>query len=394
MKRIESVEEYVDIDAPLTFDENLQNAVIQLLKREPYYGWMMLEVNYLEITDPKERAKYTTACIDGRGRLRINTEFFAELTPTQRVGILKHELLHLIYRHPAEMARIQNKERWNIACDLAINSYLTEVPHSGKWRGVFAEDFKLPPGLTAYEYYDKMPKDDETIRLIVSQSGGSIPTHVWDLGEEMSEEIAQRLEHILDREQSRMRGNLPGNLSKILDRLRRLNQINWKDQLRRLVKKTLVGDWGLRWKRPDRRYGLIPSRQREKKHRLVIAIDTSGSTMDVREIFFGEIESIRAQCAVEITVLECDAAVGKEYKLKKGAEMPKECSGGGGTAFQPVFDYVKDKKIQDFGCLIFLTDGYGDTPVDPGYPVIWVETQDKKACDWGHHIKVRVGDHS
>ena len=62
--------------------------------------------------------------------------------------------------------------------------------------------------------------------------------------------------------------------------------------------------------------------------------------------------------------------------------------GGGGTRFTPVFDYMKDNPCEA-QILIYFTDGYGDKPAKPPYPVMWVITPEgKNAIPWGYEIKL------
>ena len=63
-------------------------------------------------------------------------------------------------------------------------------------------------------------------------------------------------------------------------------------------------------------------------------------------------------------------------------------TGGGGTAFLPVFEWVKKNYRGKPDMLIFFTDGYGEHPKQPdyvNYPVIWVTTAANPA-DWGRII--------
>jgi predicted metal-dependent peptidase len=52
--------------------------------------------------------------------------------------------------------------------------------------------------------------------------------------------------------------------------------------------------------------------------------------------------------------------------------------GRGGTRFEPVFDWIKEKSRQGvfpFDTLIYLTDGFGSFPdKTPNYPVLWIMT--------------------
>ena len=65
-------------------------------------------------------------------------------------------------------------------------------------------------------------------------------------------------------------------------------------------------------------------------------------------------------------------------------------AGGGGTDFTPVFDYIRNKRLRP-EILIFFTDGDGSCPeIRPGYPVLWLLTDDGEApVEWGFSIKMK-----
>lgn len=59
----------------------------------------------------------------------------------------------------------------------------------------------------------------------------------------------------------------------------------------------------------------------------------------------------------------------------RGADnLTAEVYGGGGTNFDPIFDYIEENNV-DVGCLIYFTDGYGYVSRSTvRYPVLWVTT--------------------
>lgn len=111
---------------------------------------------------------------------------------------------------------------------------------------------------------------------------------------------------------------------------------------------------------------------------LVVAIDTSGSiSEEVFKAFFREIHAIQRQ-KTKITLIQCDAEIQEISSLRN--KMVPELSGGGGTSFDPVFEWLKLNKRRRLGGCIYLTDGYGPTPeVDPGCRILWVVTPDGRA---------------
>ena len=71
--------------------------------------------------------------------LYINDDIFSTFPLEQRIGILKHEMLHILNNH------VQRKEErehlpWNVSTDMAINQMI-ERKHLPE-DGVFPEDFQ------------------------------------------------------------------------------------------------------------------------------------------------------------------------------------------------------------------------------------------------------------
>jgi predicted metal-dependent peptidase len=107
---------------------------------------------------------------------------------------------------------------------------------------------------------------------------------------------------------------------------------------------------------------------------IVFAVDTSGS-ISTKELnsYVSTINSIiRFENPERITLIQCDARVQDVRELH--GEIPTvNVKGRGGTAFQPVFDYLAKNAITPT-LTVYLTDGYGDQPRDPGHHVVWVST--------------------
>ena len=65
-----------------------------------------------------------------------------------------------------------------------------------------------------------------------------------------------------------------------------------------------------------------------------------------------------------------------------------EYSGGGGTSFDPPFEYIEKENIQ-IDAAVYMTDGYGPCTVDqPDYPVLWLITPGGTTdfCEWGKKV--------
>jgi predicted metal-dependent peptidase len=112
-------------------------------------------------------------------------------------------------------------------------------------------------------------------------------------------------------------------------------------------------------------------------------IDTSGSIEEqTLNIFFAEIEAIR-RTGADVTVIECDAAVGNVYAFKKNV-TPK-VTGGGGTNYDPAFKYINANRNLRIDACVYLTDGYAPDPqVKPRCKLLYVITPEGKL---GPHLK-------
>lgn len=186
-----------------------------------------------------------------------------------------------------------------------------------------------------------------------------------------------------------------GNLLRLLEKINETH-IDWKSLLRQFIREVRGGSY--RWLPPNRRLiskGLYLPGRCQKMFRGVVALDTSGST--VRELpgFVSELERLmRSFGKFELTVIECDAAIGnvtvvssdtKPYDWRK-----HRFSGGGGTDFTPVFNYIRSRRIRP-DVLVFFTDGEGNCPEDrPDYPVLWLLTETGESpVPWGFHVKMK-----
>ncbi|MCX8014208.1 MAG: VWA-like domain-containing protein, partial [Rectinema sp.] len=133
---------------------------------------------------------------------------------------------------------------------------------------------------------------------------------------------------------------------------------------------------------------------------LNIAIDTSGSVQNDLGLILGCIQRIAEQYPLyRLRIMQCDAEVTECLEFSnttKPFEAKKySCKGGGGTAFTPVFEYIKKNKYmisRNTGRpipLIYITDGFGDSPSPPPYPVLWVLVNSTEcSANFGKKVKV------
>ena len=103
-------------------EESLAKASKDLILKEPFYGFLLIMLN--KIWNGKV---VPTAGVSKNGinyQLAINPEFWGELSDLEKLGILKHELLHIAFQHLTSYHTYSNRQLANVAMDMEINQYI------------------------------------------------------------------------------------------------------------------------------------------------------------------------------------------------------------------------------------------------------------------------------
>ena len=121
------------LDDPPPIDETkavalVRDAIAHLVEDQLFFASMLMG---MKLVTGKEAARMVpTACVFIASGLRfglaVNPLFFETLTMRQRMGVLEHEMLHLVYYHLSRMPEFPHKRRFNIAADMVINQVIDE----------------------------------------------------------------------------------------------------------------------------------------------------------------------------------------------------------------------------------------------------------------------------
>ena len=101
--------------------------------REPFYGLFLIGLNK-ELSDG-----IATACVARDGintKLVISPKFWDTISDNCKVAVLKHELLHIAFKHLQEFDSYPDKTLLNIAADLEINQYIQDEYKDDTWDGL------------------------------------------------------------------------------------------------------------------------------------------------------------------------------------------------------------------------------------------------------------------
>lgn len=192
-------------------------------------------------------------------------------------------------------------------------------------------------------------------------------------------------------------GKLPGSLQRLIDEILQ-PQVQWREHIRLAVTGS-IGSARETWTKPNRRrlalnpLVIMPGRKGVGCELVAIGVDTSGSVGQAElDSFFAEIAGIIQDVKPRrIVIIGCDHDVTQTDIVTTMEDFEgvraKGIRGGGGTRFQPVFDYLEREQLRP-DTMIYLTDGYGTAAREPGYPVVWCLSPGGARQPWGEHVQM------
>ena len=370
----------------------------RLLQAEPFFAALSRRINKSK-TNAIPTAGVRLNEGSGTFEMVYNPEFFERLTDKQKLGVLKHEFYHIIFEHvtgrlpPEGMSKM-----WNIATDLAINSFLMdELPEGGciPTRGIFET---YPKEQSAEWYYSKLQQDQQ------NQEGAYDPKHGnqgegdgegegqgqgdglpdslddhsgWsesdaDTKQMAKERMRQAVEDAVKEVQSRGQGwgTVGASMQeRIIDMI--TPKVDWKKVLRYFIKTSQRSNKRSTVRRINPRFPYIHAGKKvNRTAKIAISIDQSGSVSDAMlSAFFSELNGLSK--LAEFTVVPFDTHVdeSKVYVCKKGQRRATERVLCGGTCFNAPTEWVNNRG--DFDGHIVLTDMEAPKPVSSKCQRIW-----------------------
>lgn len=314
-----------------------------------------------------------------------------------RIGVVKHEILHVVYQHIMVGHKYSRKLLFNIAADLVVNQYvkLDYLPEGAILLSTFPE-LNLKPHESVLYYYNQLKSFEEKCENSPenknTQAGQNLKNlseqeNIWQkkhsLWEKLQDQlsnaekeiandaISKQIRDTAKRLSAKDWSKMPAELKSYLDLLEESQKpvVNWRRVLRLFANSSSKTSLKNTIRRASKRYGTTPGIKIKKKQKILVALDTSGSVSDedLKE-FFGELHHIWKQ-GVEIFVVECDTQIGNKYHYK--GVTPSFVSGRGGTIFDEPIQYANTTFRPD--ALIYFTDGYADVPkYTPICPMLWL----------------------
>ncbi len=351
--------------------------------------------------------------------LYVNPGFWHEYLQHDalKLGAIKHEILHLVFKHILRVEGFNNKKVFNIAADLVVNQYVDEKQLlDGAVTLYDFESLELKPHQHVNYYYTHLldllnkytdnPESDEaqqdrpwnTLRSFLDDENPLHSKHwFWqdiekitgaekDIAESI---IDQAMESTLSWIKTEDYEKLPKGLKQYLGKFEQARKpmINWKRALRLFANSSRNTKIRNTIRRPSKRYGTNPGIRVKRNQKILVAIDTSGSIqLDELNAFFSEVFHIWQQ-GVEITIVESDTKIQAQYPYRGVA--PKLVQGRGGTSFEAPIRFANTQYRPD--ALIYFTDGYGPSPeIRSLCPIFWLISKKGAKPDYLQNFPGRV----
>lgn len=390
--------------------------------QEPYYGILLSSME-------RVRSDLTpTMAVTRSGnvfRLLYNENFVKDLSVDETMVVLKHEMLHIAFNHFTLFDTLPESDNdaflRNVAEDMEINGYL-DIAVIQHLRPVRAEDRGWNKCEGSRIYYDRLNQEQEnrskqqksengtsennppqTEQRKDSSSGGNKQeqTETSGAGSSLVDDLKKtagqiddhsmwpdtaddesakaQLEQAIDDllvfaadEVEKSCGELPGALVGRIEQIRKKKRprpvADWKRYLRRYLGNEFSERVRKSKKRESRRFPDAAGNRHQRKSRILVAIDTSGSiSMPEYNEFFGQISTLTS--TTNFRVVECDARIQHEYEFK--GKPNQLLHGGGGTNFQPVIDMFNERR-KEFEALVYFTDGEASIPKNTPSDTLWV----------------------
>lgn len=375
-------------------DERVKNLIAKFVLKYNYWGYLFSRVRrrpMKELPSPMGVSPER----DGTITLYYNPEMVSQTSDENMKVVIEHEGMHLLNKHLSRYLRIlsyeveeerkkDKGEIWNVAADCAVNEQAKiqdELEIAGrKWKICLPEKYGLERGhMTEYYFYELLKtaktKEISTAGMIGDHSGWSKNIKgVADLSS-LSRKVESFVQNVIKdsvKSFSKDRGSIPSHIAQLIEEALKPPRAPYYQIIRKLIRASRISAYKRSPTKINRKRTYVfhlgdnsdipvispfPGRTRDLTFNIVTLIDTSGSMSqdDILEALSGCKDIIEHDKHCHTTVLEVDAAVEKEYVIKRIKDIQFNVKGRGGTTLFPGLERARE--LNPDVCLCF-TDGY------------------------------------
>lgn len=369
----------------------------------PYFSHVLFNLIPVEkVNDPR----YKTMAVDQHMRIYYNPDFLSKMTLDEGVGVVVHEINHLLRDHLGRGKHSGDPYLWNLAGDCEINDDITREQGCGVKLPadcILPGQFKLPENEIVEWYFEQLKKNKEANKgrdkwgdefvpgggncgsAATGQDGegedpfesdasgngngnsGNTPGHSKEMVDLYRKAVA---EDIVSRA-SKSRGTIPGYLEKWAKKFLK-HKVDWRKEVRAIVKasinETVAGLVDYSYRRPNRRQQpgakyVLPG-YIQPVPKIGMITDTSGSMSDYYlEQAHAEAAAAIAAVKSDVVFVSCDAAVHFIGNIRNPNQI--SFKGRGGTDMRVAYTALEEYKKSKPSLVVCITDGETPWPDEP-----------------------------
>lgn len=370
------------------FDQLISRTRSVLTLEHPFFGVLSFGMDH--VLD--DRIDPPTACVNGM-IVRYHPEFVASLSKDEMLFLVAHECMHPMLDH---IGRLRGREpkRWNIACDIVVNDFLTRDRIGRMPKGGVMDSNLMRQGDGVVEkIYDLLPPDNGG-----GGSSGGGEHEQMDSMEPADDvtvgEMESKWKPLIS--QAVSAAKQAGKMSDLVQRLVEqaiVTPPDWRALMTDWMTRTTTGDQRT-WSRPSRRMAAAgiyrPSTYSQIVGEIVIAVDCSGSiNPDTLNMFMAHVTELCRDVQPKLIHLAYFHTTVFRVDSYEGADdISIDITESGGTAFSPIFKRIDDMGIDPVCCVVLTDLECNDYGAQPAYPVLWASTT-AKIAPWGRTINIK-----
>lgn len=327
--------------------------------------------------------------------LTVNIKLLEKLPIIQRMGIMKHESLHIINRHIQRFKETGMDKNVNIACDCSINQFINpdHLPYNAvsfeyveklckqKLKRVESAEYYYNKLNLNKSYPDEKSENSENSHEDWKESKGNI---------EVQNMTTDKIIEKCIEESNKMKGTLPKGIKNKIE-IKNIKGMSWQHILNNIIKTTSSGKISS-IKKPNRRYSSredIKGTKRDHKFDILSILDVS-SSVDTKDSIslLSEMKTIICNTSnlSKMTLIQVDVEAYKPEEITKKTKLINR-KGSGGTRLFPAIIRAKKENIK-YNCIVILTDGYlfkkdvdDFIEMKPRVPIFWVICKGGNKCN-------------
>ena len=417
---MENTYEKVDEKGDFVNIDKLRETRIQMCHSQPFLGRLAASLNF------SINNSITTAQTNGES-VEVNEKFFAGLSPDERIGVVAHEVFHVVLKHMYRKLPWMRDKEWQIAADIIVNSYIKEnnltLPDDAitakTWSGG-AKEFEKFGKLTLEQLTALlMDREDENKnRDACKTEGGSgfgsgdgtdsqgkssplpsdpsntatgridEPDHIKEVKKngdpvKIANEIKTEMYRIDSKISMAMAatlivGHKPCGVERFAKECLEKQSVSWAKKLEKKISSRSYTDYTW-WPFNKRRIQYEEYHPVVKGKTIGTVLFTNDSSGSMGSDVLGKSKAMMRQLLTtysgKFICLACDTEVYEVGTYTKASQVNNvKFPGGGGTSFRPPFRWANENLKEKITAHIYATDGVCNRfPKDaPNYPVYWL----------------------